>query len=219
MRRTIRQRDMAADIVKNSGVPYAELQASVIRQAMTQQDVFIKYVARAGEDRDEAVYFAALEAAKYSDGTLTLRELLPETDNPEIDKLDADKGPDPKTKQDYDPNELFVNDDGIVTLSKKAYDTLLRRLERVERLLGLRSPKNKLTRKSLSEYKGKDIISQAEAMRLIGCGKTTIKRWADEGMIQAYTQGTHVYYSQRELLQSDVVIEYRCKSKGYGRND
>lgn len=55
-----------------------------------------------------------------------------------------------------------------------------------------------------------DLINQAEACKYIGCGKSTIKRWADKGLIAGYTKGQQVFYSKSELDKSKVVIEHRA---------
>ena len=99
-----------------------------------------------------------------------------------------------------------VEQDGLST-------SLLKRLERVERRLGLRSQINKETRKPAADTDATDLISQAEACRYIGCGKSTIKRWADRGLVTGYLKGKRVYYSRRELDRSEVVKEHRTTDK------
>ena len=96
-----------------------------------------------------------------------------------------------------------------ITLSLSEYKKLLRRLDRVERRLGLRvGSLEKVPRKDISEAPD-DLIGQADACRLIGCGKTTIKRWANKGLITGYQKGRSVYYSRRELIGSPVVKDYK----------
>ena len=63
-------------------------------------------------------------------------------------------------------------------------------------------------RKDISEAPD-ELIGQADACRLIGCAKTTIKQWANKGLITRYQKGYNVYYSRRELLGSSVVRDYK----------
>ena len=201
MRRIKTELMKAARTVENHGGPYRKEQVEVIRMQMSQQEVFQRYVVDAGENRNEDLYYAALDAAKYVDCTISINDLLPDYDVPE----------------DSEEQELY-SDSGSGTISREAYIALLRRVERLERLMGIRSDKNRLTRKPVSEAIANDLISQAEALKLIGCGKTTIKRWADEGLIQAYHEKTHVFYSLSELMNSEIVKEHKQKKKDYGRN-
>ena len=48
---------------------------------------------------------------------------------------------------------------------------------------------------------------------MIGCAKTTIKQWANKGLITRYQKGYNVYYSRRELLGSPVVKDYKDSKK------
>ena len=111
-----------------------------------------------------------------------------------------------------DPNIFFQEEEEeeeTITLSLSEYKKLLRRLDRVERRLGLRvGSLEKVPRKDISEAPD-DLIGQAHACRLIGCGKTTIKRWANKGLITGYQKGRSVYYSRRELIGSPVVKDYK----------
>ena len=66
------------------------------------------------------------------------------------------------------------------------------------------------SRKPISMANATDLINQAEACKYIGCGKSTIKRWADKGLIAGYTKGQQVFYSKSELDKSKVVIEHRA---------
>lgn len=159
MRRIKTELMKAARTVENHGGPYRKEQAEVIRMQMSQQEVFQSYVVDAGENRNEDLYYAALDAAKYVDCTISINDLLPDYDVPE----------------DSEEQELY-SDSGGGSISREAYIALLRRVERLERLMGIRSDKNRLTRKPVSEAIANDLISQAEALKLIGCGKTTIKR-------------------------------------------
>lgn len=58
------------------------VQAGVLQAGMTEQQVFQKYVMEvAEENRDEAVFFAARDAARFSAGHIGLEELIPDVQN------------------------------------------------------------------------------------------------------------------------------------------
>lgn len=138
------------------------------------------------EERDEEAFFAARDAAQFVAGKIGISAICPELED--------------------EPEE----DEETITLSRSEYEKLLKRLERVERRLGLRSQINIESRKPISMANATDLINQAEACKYIGCGKSTIKRWADKGLIAGYTKGQQVFYSKSELDKSKVVIEHRA---------
>ena len=148
--------------------------------------VFNQYVRDVPEDeRNETLFYAARDAAQFLAGKIGISSICPDLED--------------------EPEE----EEETITLSLSEYKKLLRRLDRVERRLGLRvGSLEKVPRKDISEAPD-DLIGQADACRLIGCGKTTIKRWANKGLITGYQKGRSVYYSRRELIGSPVVKDYK----------
>ena len=165
-------------------ISQAKLQ--VLEGARSEQWVFNNYVKIPDEERDEEAFFAARDAAQFVAGKIGISAICPELED--------------------EPEE----DEETITLSRSEYEKLLKRLERVERRLGLRSQINIESRKPISMANATDLINQAEACKYIGCGKSTIKRWADKGLIAGYTKGQQVFYSKSELDKSKVVIEHRA---------
>lgn len=165
-------------------ISQAKLQ--VLEGARSEQWVFNNYVKIPDEERDEEAFFAARDAAQFVAGKIGISAICP--------------------KLEDEPEE----DEETITLSRSEYEKLLKRLERVERRLGLRSQINIESRKPISMANATDLINQAEACKYIGCGKSTIKRWADKGLIAGYTKGQQVFYSKSELDKSKVVIEHRA---------
>lgn len=181
----------AIEALRMNGGGLSEVQIEVLERRRNEQWVFNRYVRDTPEDeRDESAFYAARDAARYLAGKVGISALCP----------DLEDDPEPEAEEG-------------VTLSRKEYDALLKRLERVERRLGLRSQINKETRKPAACTDADDLISQAEACRYIGCGKSTIKRWADRGLVTGYLKGKRVYYSRRELDRSEVVKEHRTTDK------
>lgn len=165
-------------------ISQAKLQ--VLEGSRSEQWVFNNYVKIPDEERDEEAFFAARDAAQFVAGKIGISAICPELED--------------------EPEE----DEETITLSRSEYEKLLKRLERVERRLGLRSQINIESRKPISMANATDLINQAEACKYIGCGKSTIKRWADKGLIAGYTKGQQVFYSKSELDKSKVVIEHRA---------
>lgn len=165
-------------------ISQAKLQ--VLEGVRSEQWVFDNYVKIPEEERDEEAFFAARDAAQFVAGKIGISAICPELED--------------------EPEE----DEETITLSRSEYEKLLKRLERVERRLGLRSQINIESRKPISMANATDLINQAEACKYIGCGKSTIKRWADKGLIAGYTKGQQVFYSKSELDKSKVVIEHRA---------
>lgn len=166
-------------------ISQAKLQ--VLEGARSEQWVFNNYVKIPEEERDEEAFFAARDAAQFVAGKIGISAICPELED----------SPEGETEE-------------TITLPRSEFDKLLKRLERVERRLGLRvGSVEKAERKDISEAPD-DLIPQVEACRYIGCGKSTIKRWADRGLITGYVKGRSIMYSKKELDKSKVVIEHRA---------
>lgn len=169
--------------------PICRIQREVLEEKRSESWVFNRYVRDVPEDeRNETLFYAARDAAQFLAGKIGISSICP----------DLEDGPEEEEEQEE-----------TITLSLSEYKKLLRRLERVERRLGLRvGDVAPVPRKDISEAPD-DLIGQADACRLIGCGKTTIKRWANKGLITGYQKGRSVYYSRRELIGSPVVKDYK----------
>ena len=194
--RTRQEIQTALHLLDQYGGEHKDAQTDVLHNRMTESQVFDTYVSTApGDERNEARFFAARDAAQYVSGRLTLEELIPDLPDGVWENL-------MRQKEEYEAEETTA------TVSLKDYRNLLKRVERLERRLGLRAEINKATRKDASEAPS-DLISQAEACRLLGCGKSTIKRWADKGLVTGYLKGKRVCYSKHDLMHREVVKEYK----------
>lgn len=172
--------------LKQNDTPLTRAQIEVLEGRHSETWVFDHYIRNVEDaDQDETLYCAARDAAQYLTGKISLCALCPDLDDePEQEEPDT------------------------ITLSRTEYNNILKRLERLERRLGLRvGSVEKAPRKDISEAPG-DLITQAEACRYIGCGKSTIKRWADRGHITGYRTGKSTQYSLSELKRSSVVQDY-----------
>lgn len=189
----------AIAILRKKGDVVSLEQASVLSNRLNERGVFDKYVAGMAEaDRDEATYYACRDAARFLKGDLALEELIP----------------------DYEPEDDAPEQvDEMITVSASEFQKLIKRVERLERRLGLKKEIATTKRKSADEAPSDDLISQIEACKYLGCSKTTIKRWANYGFVTGYTKGLNVYYSKRELDRSAVVKEYRLAKKERRENE
>ena len=167
----------------------SRLQVEILENKRSETWVFNQYVRDVPEDKqNETLFYAARDAAMFLAGKIGVSSICP----------DLEDEPEEEEEQEE-----------TITLSLSEYKKLLLRLDRVERRLGLRvGDVAPAPRKDISEAPD-DLIGQADACRLIGCGKTTIKRWANKGLITGYQKGRSVYYSRRELIGSPVVRDYK----------
>jgi excisionase family DNA binding protein len=168
-------------------ISQAKLQ--VLEGVRSEQWVFDNYVKIPEEEQDEEAFFAARDAAQFVAGKIGISAICPELEDEEPDD---------------DPEEEIKE---TIILSRSEYESLLKRLERVERRLGLITHPSQ--HRNISKAP-EDLIHQSEACRYVGCGRSTIKRWAKKGLITGYVKGRSILYSKKELDKSEVVIEYRA---------
>lgn len=171
----------------------SRIQLEVLETKRSESWVFNRYVRDVPEDeRNETLFYAARDAAQFLAGKIGISSICP----------DLEDEPEEEEEQEE-----------TITLSLSEYKKLLLRLDRVERRLGLRvGDVAPAPRKDISEAPD-ELIGQADACRMIGCEKTTIKQWANKGLITRYQKGYNVYYSRRELLGSSVVKDYKDSKK------
>lgn len=170
----------------------SRLQVEILENKRSETWVFNQYVRDVPEDKqNETLFYAARDAAMFLAGKIGISSICPDLeDEPEDEEQEE-----------------------TITLSLSEYKKLLLRLDRVERRLGLRvGDVAPAPRKDISEAPD-ELIGQADACRMIGCAKTTIKQWANKGLITRYQKGYNVYYSRRELLGSPVVKDYKDSKK------
>lgn len=166
----------------------SRLQVEILENKRSETWVFNQFVRDVPEEKqNETLFYAARDAAMFLAGKIGISAICPDLED------------EPEEEEEED----------TITLSLSEYKKLLLRLERVERRLGLRvGDVAPAPRKDISEAPD-ELIGQADACRLIGCAKTTIKQWANKGLITRYQKGYNVYYSRRELLGSSVVRDYK----------
>ena len=164
-------------------------QYNTLLNRMNESQVFSTYMASLPEEeRNEDVYYAARDAARFLAGKLPLSAMIPDSD---------------------DDNETEVDD--TVTIKRSQLEDILKRLDRLEKKVGIRKVDHKAILGNKTPY---DLIPRLEAIRWIGCGKSTIRRWALSGAIAQYNRRGNIYYSKSEIENSLVYQDYKGKSYG-----
>lgn len=190
--RTKNEINQAVAILTRKADRLSLVQAEVLQGSMTEQQVFQKYVMEvAEENRDEEMFFAARDAARFSAGHIGLEELIPDVQN--------------MTAADFAAIGTLgvVDEEGdTIMLSRKEFNRLLARIERLEHWTGLRrkaAPGDCTPLPLPEDADMDDLMKQNEACRYLSCGKNTIKGYASRGLVHCYRKGKFTYYSRREL--------------------
>ena len=159
-------------------------QYNTLLNRMNESQVFSTYMASLPEEeRNEDVYYAARDAARFLAGKLPLSAMIPDSD---------------------DDND--TEDDDTVTIKRSQLEDILKRLERLEKRVGI-SRETKPLHKSPA-----DIMTIEEAAAWVGCGERTISRWAHKGCFTTYKNSGRGYFSKSEIEKSSVYQEYKKKS-------
>nr|WP_302830055.1 helix-turn-helix domain-containing protein [uncultured Bacteroides sp.] len=190
MMRTKNEIRQAVAILRHKGDRISMLQAATLEEGRNEAWVFATYVTSVPEDaKDEAAFFAARDAARFAAGHIGLEELVPDVQS--------------MTAADFAAAGALgnmVEEEGSVTLSRKDFNNLIKRIDRLEQWIGLSRKDATLKPKAMPEGMDMtDMMKQNEACAYLECGKNTIKKWAAKGLVQAYQKGKYVYYSKKEL--------------------
>ena len=183
--------NQAISYLKGKGGKAAEEQIKVLEAQMSESQVFNAYVVNVGEaNKDEALYFAAREAAQYLSGIIEIEDLIPEYETivpvPVVTKeLKAD----------------------TITVDSKVLNALLQRLDdqekRIKQLEKWTGKKRTASRREPAPLPiGADInkmLNQRQACAYARIGKNTLKKYADKGFITGYQYGRNVYYAKADL--------------------
>lgn len=193
--RTKQEIGLALDLLDEYGNEYKNVQANVLHEHMTESQVFDIYVSNySGDERNEALFYAARDAAQYVSGKLTLQELIPNLPDGVVEELMLQK-------KEHEAEET-------ATITMKDFRALVRRIEELEvEVATLRGVKNKA---GLPSEKA-DYMNQLEAAEYIGCARCTVKNWHRKGLVIGHMQGAHVFYSRKELDVNNTVKSYRRK--------
>lgn len=164
-------------------------QHNVLINEMNETQVFNTYMSSLPEEeRNEDVYYAARDAARFRVGKLPLSAVIPDAEDDDND----------------------TEDDDTVTIKRSQLEDILKRLERLEKRVGI-CVETKPLHKAPA-----DIMTIEEAAAWVGCGERTISRWAHKGCFTTYRNSGRGYFSKSEIENSSVYQEYKKKTYGNG---
>lgn len=169
------------------------IMADTLVNCLTEQQVFQKYVIDTPtEKRDEYVFFAARDAARYAAGHLKVEELLSDIGTCPIGEADADG---------------ICADDAVAQVPLRELRNILGTLADLEKRVGELCGINVPSRISVSS--GNDLMEVKDVLEYIGCGATTLRRWIKKGQLpHPYRRGLCSYYSKSELDANRMVQKY-----------
>lgn len=176
-------------------------QATVLQGSMTEQQVFQKYVMETPEaERDEAVFFAARDAARFAAGHIGLEELVPDVQS----MTAADFAAAGALGTMCEPKKERQ------TVSVQEFEALKRKVKQLEGFIDdlLKERRQRAEYQKLPDTNRADFIGQKEATELVGCSRETLNAWQRKGFITGYRKAGLVYYSKSELAASPVVQNF-----------
>ena len=194
------KKEIIEDVLKalrRKGDPVSMEQCRVIENRWTDIEVFNHYLAgKSDGERNMVTYWACRDAAQFVHGQLDVSALIPEMEV--------------TPSQDEEPD----NEPGMVTLSRKDFNELLRRIEKLERWTGLKRRTTPARLKPLPQGADRaDYVNQNEACRLLGISKRSMRGYADRGEVKAWQDRKFVVYLRKDILklkaqkQQDVCNE------------
>ncbi|MBV8038609.1 helix-turn-helix domain-containing protein [Bacteroides sp. AN502] len=194
------KKEIIEDVLKalrRKGDPVSMEQCRVIENRWTDIEVFNHYLAgKSDGERNMVTYWACRDAAQFVHGQLDVSALIPEMEV--------------TPSQDEEPD----NEPGMVTLSRKDFNELLRRIEKLERWTGLKRRTETARLKPLPQGADRaDYVNQNEACRLLGISKRSMRGYADRGEVKAWQDRKFVVYLRKDILklkaqkQQDVCNE------------
>lgn len=180
------KKEIIEDVLKalrRKGDPVSLEQCRVIENRWTDIEVFNHYLAgKSDGERNMVTYWACRDAAQFVHGQLDVSALIPEMEV--------------TPSQDEEPD----NEPGMVTLSRKEFNSLLRRIEKLERWTGLKRKPESPRLKPLPQGADlNDYVQQSDVCRLTGFDKKRMRGCVDRGEIKAWTKGRYVFYRRKDV--------------------
>lgn len=187
--------ERTVEILRHKGDYLSLIAAETLYGSMTEQQVFQKYVMNVAEaDRDEDVFFAARDAARYLAGHIGLEDLIPDVELIPGEVIRTTLKPKP------------VKYDELITLPRKEFMALLRRVEKLERMVGI----NNNPQKVQPEIDMTDMMTLSEAAIYLRKRPSTINTLVKNCMLRVYHRDNCTYYSKSEI---DRIINRKRKEE------
>lgn len=196
--RTEKELDEALSLLDENWNENSRVQADIIMNHRTEEWVFEHYVRGVSEeDRNEDLYFAARDAARFVAGKIQIDELV---------TVKADK---------QDIPETALQESGELLVPSALLRELQNRIERLEiQVRILKGYRQRRSYQRAMSYEENDFITQTEAYHYIGCSQSTIIKWTRKGMLKGYRKGQHLFYKRSELDASPVVQNFKNINHG-----
>lgn len=194
--RTKQEIKQAVAILNHKADRLSQIMAEVLTSSMTEQQVFQKYVMEVGEeDRDEEVFFAARDVARFLAGHIGLEELIPD-----FESIPVEEVPDATTQQVPVSGEIEMIEVPLQTF-REILGSIRQLEEEVCALCGIDS--------NIRTVPTNDLMELKSVLEYIGCGETTLRRWIRKGLLPVpYHRGIYSFYSKSELESNKTVQRY-----------
>lgn len=193
--RTKQEIKQAVAILSHKADRLSLIMAEVLTSSMTEQQVFNKYVMEISEaDRDENVFFAARDAARFLAGHIGVEELIPDFESIPVEELSG------ATMQQV------AGEVEMIEVPLQTFREILGSIRQLEEKMCALCGMNGNVRPIAVEC---DLMELKDVLEYVGCGGTTLRRWVRRGVLPApYRRGTCSYFSKSELDSNDTVQRY-----------
>lgn len=166
-------------------------QCHVIKEGLTEQEVFREYVVNTDEEeRNQDLYFACRDAALFLAGKLPASAIAPELTDEIIAEANYTEDMEDEDKED------------TITISRAVFEELMERIEKLEYWTGM---KRRVQPKKLpplpADANPDDYIIQKEAASLMGLSKHGIRGYVNRGELNAYQDNRFVKFKKDEVME------------------
>lgn len=178
---------LAIAILKKKGGKLSLIQIEVLENRHNEIWVFEHYVRDVeNENRDEAVYCAARDAAMFLAGKIEVGDLIPDMNQYPVTEKDL------KEQTDKDRIKALEN-----------------RLCELERLVEFLSQKINLT------VRDEDLgyMTSKEVVDYIGCPVSLMRTWRKKGVLPYYQRASRVFYHKKDI-DNNITIKKYMKAHG-----
>lgn len=173
---------LAIAVLKKKGGKLSLIQIEVLENRHNEIWVFEHYVRDVeNENRDEAVYCAARDAAMFLAGKIEVGDLIPDMNQYPVTEKDL------KEQTDKDRIKALEN-----------------RLCELERLVEFLSQKINLT------VRDEDLgyMTSKEVVDYIGCPVSLMRTWRKKGVLPYYQRASRVFYHKKDIDNSITIKKY-----------
>lgn len=178
---------LAIAVLKKKGGKLSLIQIEVLENRHNEIWVFEHYVRDVeNENRDEAVYCAARDAAMFLAGKIEVGDLIPDMNQYPVTEKDL------KEQTDKDRIKALEN-----------------RLCELERLVDFLSQKINLT------VRDEDLgyMTSKEVVDYIGCPVSLMRTWRKKGVLPYYQRASRVFYHKKDI-DNNITIKKYMKAHG-----